>query len=928
MSAPAIARSAGIADNAAMSIRDTLLATKVTPPLQHRMSVPRTALLALLNQPATYALTLLSAPAGFGKTTLLAQWAASHPHPVAWLTLDGDDGEPERFLSYLLAALHQATPLQSAAWNDRHPAGVAPTAVLASVINELDRQAAPLTLVLDDYHLAATPAVNQILTQILTHQPPQLRMMIATREEPPLPLARLRARGQLCELRAPDLRLSTTEAGELLHQIPGLQLSVAAIAILAERTEGWAAGLQLAALSLRHQHDTDRVVRSFSGSDRFVLDYLLEEVFSQQPPAIQQFLLHTAILDRMCGPLCDAVLAATPGSSQVQLEAIEQANLFLQPLDSERRWYRYHHLFGEFLRQRLSTTGINPAPLHLRASGWYAGHDLDLAALQHASAAGDHARVASLAEQSWQRLDLHFQLAAWSRLVAQLPDEIRRVRPVLLVQYAWALLDTGAIADCEAQLQAAEYWLHTPETNSAQMAAMVVVAEELVETLPARIAVARAYLAQVRNDTDATERYAAQALADPAIDPLLRAQADSLRGAAAWAHGDLEAAAQAMSAWMTYSHQSGNHTFAYASAFYLAEIRRHQGRLREAVRICQQYLGKLAADPHPTDYAAAHLQLGLALLAYQHGDLASADQHLQHSQAHAAYAMLIDWPFRYRIAQAHMAAAAGDWGRAFELLDQAEQQYLPNPAPDHLPRAALRARLQLRQGDAAAAYAWEAHVGQLPLTYQHEYSHLTRARVWIARYRQEQARSDWQQADRLLQQLYQAAKTSNRSASLIEILLLQALLWDASPQRQHEQQALVALEQALALAAPEGFVRLFSDEGAAMLQLLSKRQAQRSPAHDRLRPFSEQIMATLHGSLGPLASNTPVERLIEPLTEREREVLQLIAQGLSNQDLAERLHLSLQTVKVHTRNIYGKLGVSSRTQAIARGRALGQLPDA
>jgi LuxR family maltose regulon positive regulatory protein len=855
---------------------------------------------------------------------LLAQWAASHPHPVAWLTLDTDDGEPERFLSYLMAALQQATALQSSAWNDRHPAGGTPTAILASVINELTSQTAPLTLVLDDYHLAATPAVNQILTHILTYQPPQLRMMIATREEPPLPLARLRARGQLCELRAPDLRLSDTEAGELLHQIPGLHLSAATIAILAERTEGWAAGLQLAALSLRHQHDTDRVVRSFSGRDRFVLDYLLEEVFTQQPPAIQQFLLHTAILDRLCGPLCDAMLATPPGSSQAHLEAIAQANLFLQPLDSERRWYRYHHLFGEFLRQRLPTAGINPAPLHLRASGWYASHDLDLAALQHASAAGDHARVASLAEQSWQRLDLHFQLAAWCRSVAQLPEEVRRVRPVLMVQYAWALLDTGAIAACEAQLQAAEYWLHMPETNSAA----VVVAEEQFETLPARIAVARAYLAQVHNDTDATERYAAQALADPAIDPLLRAQAASLRGAAAWAHGDLAVAAQAMSAWMTYSHQSGNHTFAYASAFYLAEICMHQGRLREAERICQQYLGKLAEDPHPADYAAAHLQLGLALLAYQRADSASADQHLQHSQSHAAKAALIDWPFRYRIAQAHMAAAAEDWERAFDLIDQAEQQYLPNPAPDHMPRAALRARLQLRQGDAAAAYAWEAHLGILPLTYQHEYSQLTRARVWITRYRQEQALADWQQADRLLRQLYQTAKTSNRSASQIEILLLQALLCDASPHRQQEQQALAALEQALALAAPEGFVRLFSDEGSAMLQLLSKRHAQRNPAHDRLRPFSEQIMATLHESLGPLASNTPVEPLIEPLTEREREVLQLIAQGLSNQDLAERLYISLQTVKVHTRNIYGKLGVSSRTQAIARGRALGQLPEA
>lgn len=911
-----------------------LLATKLYRPPPRPKGMPRPHLIERLNAGLHRNLTLLAAPAGFGKTTLLSQWLDSCARPVAWLTLDASDHEPARFLAYLVAALQTVVPEFGAGLMAALLAPQAPTpaAAVADLINALAALAQPVVLVLDDYHLVNAAPVDAALGLLLAHQPPQLHLVIATREDPPLPLARLRARDQLTELRVAELRFSHTEAGALLSQTEGLSLSADVVAALASRTEGWAAGLHLAALSLRGHQDAAGFVHSFSGSQRFALDYLLEEVLQQQPALLQQFLLRTSVLDRLCGPLCDAALAMPVGTGQATLEAIERANLFLVPLDDQRCWYRYHHLFGELLRQRLPREAAMDAgaiaALHLRASGWYEAQGLMLEALHHAAAAADPARVAALAERAWAHMDSSFQADAWGRWVGQLPEEVLRARPVLCTQYAWALMDTGQIEASEAWLRHAERCLSAAHD---EMAAMVVVASELLPGLPARIAAARAYLAQSRGDFAAAQQYAATSRELSAeMEPLLHAQATVLEGVSHWAAGALESAYRAFAAWVEHTREAGNLAFALASGFYLAEIRLAQGQLREAARLYRQFLTLVPADHEALRMAAPHLHLGLAVIAHEQGDAQAAALHLRASQEQGEQAALIDWPFRWRLAQARIEESSGNWEAALDLLDAAERRYLPNPVPDLRPVAALKARVSIRQGNLLAATAWAAACGVAAtdaLSYRREFEHMTLARVLIARYRREHAASD--SASRrpngqqqgvldLLARLLAAAEAGGRIGSQIEALLLQSLAHEALGD---SGRARIPLQRALALAEPEGYIRLFADEGAPLARLLEREReaggGMQTYLHSLLNAFGKQ--AAVHPS-----SRIP-HPLIEPLTAREREVLRLIAEGLSNQELAARLHLSPQTVKVHTRNIYSKLGVASRTQAVARGRELGFL---
>jgi LuxR family transcriptional regulator, maltose regulon positive regulatory protein len=922
-----------------------LLATKLYRPPPRPKGMVRPHLIARLNAGLHRNLTLLAAPAGFGKTTLLSQWLDGCARPVAWLTLDASDHEPARFLAYLVAALQTVVPEFGAGLLAALLAPQAPTpaAAVTDLINALATLAQPLVLVLDDYHLVNAAPVDAALGLLLAHQPPQLHLVIATREDPPLPLARLRARDQLTELRAADLRFSHTEADVLLSQTEGLSLSADVVAVLASRTEGWAAGLHLAALSLRGHQDVAGFVRSFSGSQRFVLDYLLEEVLQQQPTLLQQFLLRTSVLDRLCGPLCDAVLAMPAGTGQATLEAIERANLFLVPLDDQRCWYRYHHLFGELLRQRLPQEAAMDAgaiaTLHLRASGWYEAQGLMLEALHHAAAAADPTRVAALAERAWAHMDSSFQAVAWCRWVSQLSEEVLRVRPVLCTQYAWALMDTGQIEASEAWLRHAERWLSAAHsTGSAShdgVASMVVVASELLPSLPARIAAARAYLAQSRGDFVAAQQYAATVqMLSVETEPLLHAQATVLAGVSHWATGALDAAYSAFAAWVEHTREAGNLAFALASGFYLAEIRLAQGQLREAARLYRQFLTLVPADHEALRMAAPHLHLGLAVIAHEQGDAQAATLHLRTSKERGEQAALIDWPFRWRLAQARIEESSGNWEAALDLLDAAEQRYLPNPVPNLRPVAALKARVYLRQGNLLAATAWVAACGITAtddLSYRREFEHMTLARVLLARYRREHVAGDLHDVLDLLTRLLAAAEAGGRIGSQIEALLLQSLAHEALDDI---GQARIPLQRALELAEPEGYVRLFVDEGAPLARLLRAQSAKRKAQNEPLQPYCELLLSAFRRSadvqtgVSETVLRFALERsnaLAEPLTAREREVLHLIAEGLSNQELAARLHLSPQTVKVHTRNIYSKLGVASRTQAVARGRELGVL---
>ena len=909
-----------------------LLATKLYRPPPRPKGMLRPHLIERLNAGLHRTLTLLAAPAGFGKTTLLSQWLDACARPVAWLTLDASDHEPVRFLAYLVAALQTVVPAFGVELLNSLLAPQAPTpaAAVTDLLNALATLAQPVVLVLDDYHLVNAAPVDAVVNLLLVHHLPHLHLVIATREDPPLPLARLRARDQLTELRVAELRFSHTEADALLNQTEGVHLSADVVAVLARRTEGWAAGLHLAALSLRGHQDAAGFVHSFSGSQRFVLDYLLEEVLQQQSPLVQQFLLCTSVLDRLCGSLCDAVLAMPSGTGQATLEAIERANLFLVPLDDQRCWYRYHHLFGELLRQRLpqetSMDAGTIATLHLRASGWYEAQELMLEALHHAAAAADPARVAALAERAWARMDSSFQLFAWCGWVGQLLEDVLRVRPVLCTQYAWALMDIGQTDASEAWLRHAERSLSA--AHGTEQGEMVVVVSELLPSVPARIATARAYLAQSRGDFGAALHYAATARDLSAEnEPLLYAQATVLAGISQWASGALEAAYRAFAAWIEHTRASGNLAFALASGFYLAEIRRDQGQLREAARLYRQFLTIVPADHDALRMAAPHLHLGLAVIAHEQGDAQAAALHLRTSKEQGEQAALIDWPFRWRVVEASIEEASGNCESALDLLDAAERHYLPNPVPDVRPVAALKARVYLQQGNLPAATAWAAACGITAtddLSYRREFEHLTLARLLVAhlaqsvraRHRREHIISAQHDVLDLLARLCVAAEAGGRIGSQIEALLLQSLVYAAVDDG---EQARVPLQRALALAEPEGYVRLFADEGAPLARLLERERE----AGGGTLTFIQRIQAAFVSQL--VAPSLAPDPTVEPLTTREREVLRLIAEGLSNQELAARLHLSPQTVKVHTRNIYSKLGVASRTQAIARGRELGFL---
>ena len=556
--------------------------------------------------------------------------------------------------------------------------------ILTNLLNDITAFSDSFILVLDDYHVIDSQPVDQALVFLVEHLPPQMHLVIASREDPHLPLARLRARGQLTELRAADLRFTPAEAAEFLNRVMGLNLSAEDITALETRTEGWIAGLQLAAISMQgHQH-TASFIKSFTGSHHFVLDYLLEEVLQQQSESVQAFLLRTSILNRLCGPLCDAVLCDTAGSGQETgqqtgqetLAYLERANLFIVPLDNERRWYRYHHLFGDLLRQRLGQR-LSPGEIagyHLLASQWYEKIGDETEAFHHAFAAGDFGRAAGLAESAWQGMDDRFQTAAWLGWVKKLPEDVIRLRPVLSTQIARAFMDAGEPEASEAYLQDAERCLN----GSSRV--IVVGDEAQLGPLPAVIAMTRAYNAQVQGNLSAAVKYAELALQlIPEGDLFRRAQATITLEVTHWASGDLESARSAMGDWMNSMQKAGNFVFVVASAFAMADILVGQGHLREAVKTYQQSLQLAAEHGKDAQRITAHHYLGLAMLHHEMGEDAAAAEHLQKAQELGEQTTLVDWSYRWHLAQARLKEFGGELDAALVLLDEAGRVYVKTP---------------------------------------------------------------------------------------------------------------------------------------------------------------------------------------------------------------------------------------------------------
>jgi LuxR family maltose regulon positive regulatory protein len=725
----------------------------------------------------------------------------------------------------------------------------------------------------------------------------------------------------LTELRAADLRFTPAEAAEFLNQAMSLQLSPEDIAALEARTEGWITGLQLAALALQGSHsmqghpDTSRFIQSFTGSHRFVLDYLVEEVLGRQPEHIRSFLLQTSILDSLSGPLCDAVTGQEDGRGI--LETLERGNLFIVPLDDQRQWYRYHHLLTEVLFAHAQEEQPGQIPLlHKRASAWYEQNNLPAEAIRHALAARDFERAAGLIEKSYPAMDNSFQHTAWLGWVRKLPDEVVRVRPVLSVDYARALMDSG-------EYEASKFWLQEAEQRLEGSAeGMVVVDEAQFCTLPGMIALARSSLAQFQGDIEGVVKYAELALElSPEEDHISHAMAAVTLGTAYWDRGDLDGAQRALSVWIDYCQRVGNIVFAVATGAYLAEIFVAQGRLRDAERTYKQSI-QLVSTHDQVRHVSSNLYLGLGLLCHEQGDQQSAAQHLRKSGELGEQTALNDWPYRWRLANARLKEAEGDLETALNLLDEAKGLYVRTTVPDFHPIDALKARVYLRQGRLSEALTWARERGLSvddDLSYLGEFEHITLVRLLIAQHQNDPLAGSIHQAFALLERLLQAAEAGGRMGSVIEILVLQAL---ALQTQGNISQALASVQRALALAEPEGYVRIFVDEGEPMRSLIEKLPR----GQNKIFPgYMDKLLAAFPQSLEAMPQSkiaNQKSKIVDPLSERELEVLRLLRTELSGPEIARELIVSLNTLRTHTKNIFNKLGVNNRRAAVRRAEEL------
>jgi LuxR family maltose regulon positive regulatory protein len=860
--------------------------------------VPRPHLIERLNDGLHRKLTLISVAAGFGKTTLVAAWCRQADRSITWLSLDNNDNDPVRFFNYLIAALQKIDPVicQTAQTILQSPQPIDPEPLLVNITNEVSEKLETFFLILDDYHVIEAPEIHQAVSFLLEHAPAHMHMTILTRSDPPLPIARLRGKGQLTELHTADLRFSTDEVEAFLSNMIDLPLSNEDILSLQKRTEGWIVGLQLAALSMQRCEDIATFIRSFTGSQRFILDYLTEEILKQQSLDIETFLLKTSVLDRLSSSLCDFVTERT--DSQKILEWLEANNLFVISLDEDRTWFRYHHLFADVLHNHLRCSDPRLIQkIHQRASAWFEDHGYVGYSIHHAIAGKDRENAPRLVKQNAMSILMQGEfvtLLNWINLVEDLVGE----RPWSSIYKSWGFTLTG-------QFDQADFWLQKAAVNVSA------VDLETEQALLGHIEAIHAFLASVRGDAEAAIRFAQNALKFlPEDEQTIRSIVTLTIGFTFRLTGDYKQAIKFLKDAQRAGQALGNNYVELGALTSISDLIRSQGKLHQALEIENEVL-KLSTQQGEQNLPTSRWPfLGLGWIHYEWNDLVIAKSYTQ-----KAIDISQQWNDFINLVQSfdlmsQINIAQGDLDLAHRMISQAENLTRTHALPLESWVKARRIRYWLAQGNLEAATQW-AHRSELStldkITLQEEAEYLAFIRVCLAT-------GDFHQALQFSKQVMIFAEKLGRFGSLIETLNLKALAFQAE---NNQSQALTALERSLKLAEPEGYIRTFIDEGKPMgslLRLAQTRGISKSYVSKLLAAFQETDIPSVTGM-----------QLIEPLSDRELAVLRLIADGLSNREIAEELVVAVSTIKSHVNHIYRKLDVNSRTRAVAKSQQLGLL---
>lgn len=893
-----------------------VLPTKLHMPALRPSLVSRPQLIHKLSQRPQGKLTLVSAPAGSGKTTLICQFVSRLARPFAWLSLDEADNDISRFWRYLIAACQTvqkevgATLLPLLETAQSLPADTIPSLL----VNDIIDQACRCALVLDDYHLIQNLSIHQGVATLLDYLPPEMHIIVSTRVDPPWPLARYRVRNQLTEIRAQDLRFSQEETEAFFNLTMDLNLSAEAAAALARRTEGWAAGLQLAALALQAQpapeQEMDRAafIQNFTGSHRYIAEYLIDEIFRQQAADVQTFLLQTAVLERLHPQLCDAV-CGRQDSSQM-LAALHRANLFVIPLDAAGQWFRYHHLFADLLRARLPQhfSEEEIASLHKRAAAWYQGHELPHEAINHTLAVDDFEGVARLVEQEARPMMFSGQASTLSRWLDALPETAVQAHPRLQVYRLWLDLMQEKVALSPRVLREKENLLSalppTPENEKLQV--------ELTAVLCRFFAFA--------GDTARALRLAEEALSHLAEeDKMLRARAHSALAIAYWVNGDTEKAKRAYEQCLALALASGNYSLAAHATMMRATEQADYGQLHAAATSYQSIVDMGLPAGQKIFFPAGQGYIGLAGIHLEWNDLETALNYLQQGMALCRQGGLAGLSAGHTI-QARLQQAQGNLQAALKEIDLAGET---GTDPTQTARQILlRVAVGDLDGASRLAAPWanirqHGKDGLQPPPLVLEIIKITLARLYLAI-------GELPQAEQLLAEVEATAAPAQRNGRLIELFLGRALLRLAQHPDAVSDEAVAAFNRALALARPEGYTLLFLEGGTAV-QALLQAASQDATTSDPLKQYAEQLLEAFlgYGNAATPPASGEAAGLVELLTPREMEVLQLVSAGDSNQVIADKLVITVRTVKKHITNILGKLGASNRTQAVARARALG-----